>query len=45
MNGVAAEIAQKIGMLFEDANIHAHAGEQKAEHHAGGATSGNATAG
>ena len=35
MDGVAAEIAQEIGMLFEHQRLHAGAGEQQARHHPG----------
>jgi hypothetical protein len=34
MNGVAAEIAQKIGMFFEHIGFDARPSEQIAEHHA-----------
>src|SRR5579864_6241346 len=43
MNGVAAEITQKIPMLFKHTNIHARPGQQKAQHHACWSSSGNAT--
>jgi hypothetical protein len=45
MNRVAAKIAQKIGVLFQNKNFHARAGEQKTEHHAGWPAPDNATAG
>ena len=35
MNGVAAEIAQKIGVLLQHHDIDAGAGQQEAQHHAG----------
>src|SRR5882724_7961030 len=42
MNGVSAEIAQKIRMLFEHTYIHACPGQKKAKHHAGWSSSGDA---
>ena len=36
MDRVAAEIAEEVGMLFEDADLAAGAGEQQAGHHARG---------
>src|SRR6266851_8522788 len=36
MNRVAAEVAQKIGVLLEDENVDAGPREQKREHHPGG---------
>lgn len=44
MNSVAAEIAEEIGVFFENADVNAGAGEQEAEHHAGRPASNNATA-
>jgi hypothetical protein len=35
MDGVAAEVAQEVGMLFEDDAFHPGANEKEAEHHAG----------
>ena len=35
MDGVAAEVAQEVGMLLEHEHIDAGAGEQKSAHHAG----------
>ena len=45
MDGIAAEIAEKISMLFQHYNIHTHAGEKKTKHHAGRTASSDATAG
>src|SRR5438067_13657011 len=45
MDGVAAEVAQKIGMLLEHADIDASAGEKEAHHHTGGTATGDAAAG
>jgi hypothetical protein len=45
INGVAAEIAQEVCMLFENYDVDSRAGKQEAKHHAGWATAGNATAG
>ena len=45
VNGVAAEIAEEVGVFFEDEDFDAGAGEKEAEHHAGGATSCNAAGG
>jgi hypothetical protein len=46
MNRVAAEVAQKIGVLLEDQHVDAGAGEQQREHHPGGsATRDTATRG
>jgi hypothetical protein len=42
MDGVAAEIAQEIGVLLEHHHLDAGAGEQIAQHHAGGSASGDA---
>ena len=36
MDGVAAEIAEEVGVLFEDADLAAGAGEQQAGHHSRG---------
>src|SRR5215475_13798921 len=38
MDGVAAEVAQEIGMLLEHQDVDAGAGEEKAEHHPGWST-------
>jgi len=35
MNRVAAEIAQKIGVFFQDNHLHARAREKEAKHHSG----------
>ncbi len=45
MNGVATEIAQEIGMLLKHHDFHAEAGQQKAQHHAGGPSANDATSG
>src|SRR5579864_1095427 len=45
MDGVAAKIAKKVRVLFEYENVDAHAGEEKAQHHARGAASRDAAAG
>ena len=42
MDRVAAEVAQEIGVLLEHHHLHAGAGEQIAQHHAGGPSSGDA---
>ena len=42
MNGVAAEIAQEVGMLLQHDDVDAGARQQEAEHHAGGAAAGDA---
>ena len=43
MDGVAAEVAQEIGMLLEHDHIEARAGEQEAEHYPGRSASGDRT--
>ena len=43
MKGVAAEVAQEIGMLLEDYNLDSGAGEQKSQHHAGWTPARNTT--
>jgi hypothetical protein len=45
VNGVAAKIAEKVGVFFEDDDLDACACEQEAEHHAGGAASSDAAGG
>jgi hypothetical protein len=45
MNGVAAKIAKEIGILFENDDVDASAGEQESEHHSRGSAAGNAAAG
>ncbi len=45
VNRVAAKVAKEVGVLFENEHTEARAGEEKAEHHAGGAASGDAAAG
>ena len=45
MHGVAAEIAQKITVLFQDNNPDPGAGKQKSVNHAGGTTTGNTNLG
>src|SRR5580692_9386840 len=42
MNGVATKIAQKVGVLFEDNNIHTGASQQEAKHHSGRASADDA---
>ena len=44
MDGVAAEVAQEIGVLLEHHHLDAGAGEQIAQHHAGGPAAGDAAA-
>jgi hypothetical protein len=45
MDGVAAEIAQEIGVLFQHRDAHAGARQQIAEHHAGGSAADDASCG
>ena len=45
MNGVAAEIAQEVGVLLQHHHVDAGAREQEAEHHAGGPAAGDAACG
>ena len=45
VNGVAAEIAEEVGVFFEDKDFDAGAGEKEAEHYAGGAASCDAAGG
>ena len=45
MNGVAAKIAQEVGVLLQHHHRHAGARQQKAEHHAGRSPAGNAAGG
>jgi hypothetical protein len=45
VNGVAAEIAEEVGVFFEDEDFDAGAGEKEAEHHAGGAAACDAAGG
>jgi hypothetical protein len=45
VNGVAAEIAEEVGVFFEDEDFDASTGEKKAEHYAGGAASCDAAGG
>ena len=42
MHDIAAEIAQEVGVLFENGDSDAGARQQKAEHHAGRPAAGNA---
>ena len=44
MDRIPAEIAQEVGMFFEDENRDPGSGEQKAKHHAGGTPAGDAAA-
>ena len=41
MNSVAAEVTQKVRMLFQHAYIHSRSGQKKAQHHAGRSSSGD----
>src|SRR5258706_4575772 len=45
MNRIAAKIAQKIAVFFEDGDIDAGAREQQAQHHARGFAAGDGTCG
>ena len=45
MDGVAAEIAQEVGVLLEHDDVDAGTGQQKAEHHARGPAAGDAAPG
>ena len=45
MDGVAAEIAQEVGVLLQHHDIDAGAGQQKAQHHAGRAATGDGALG
>ncbi len=45
MNGIAAEVAEEVGVFFENDDIDAGAGELIGEHHAGGASADDAAAG
>ena len=45
MNRIAAKIAQKIRVLFEDQHIHARARQQKSKHHSSRSAAGDAAAG
>ena len=45
MDGVAAEIAQEIGVLLQHHDIDAGAGQQEAQHHAGRAAAGDGALG
>ena len=45
VDGVAAEVAEEVLVLFEDGDVDAGAGEQEAEHHAGGASADDAEGG
>ena len=44
MHGVAAEIAQEVGVLFQHNDVYAGTREQKTEHHPGGPAADNAAA-
>jgi hypothetical protein len=44
VNGVAAEVAEEIGVLLQHHHLDAGAGEQVTKHHAGGSASGDAAA-
>jgi hypothetical protein len=45
VNGIASEIAEKVGVFFEDLNIDTGAGEEEAQDHAGGSAAGYAARG
>jgi hypothetical protein len=45
VNGIASEITEEIGVFFEDLDVDAGTGEQEAQDHSGGATTGYATCG
>ena len=45
MDGVAAEVAEEVVVLFEDGDVDAVAGEEEAEHHAGRAATYDAATG
>jgi hypothetical protein len=45
VNRVAAKISKKIGVFFEDQNIHASAGQKIRKHHAGRAATDDAATG
>ena len=45
MYGIAAKIAEKIGMLLQNDDVNAGAGEKKAQHHSSRAAAGNAACG
>src|SRR5215831_17024000 len=45
VNGVAAKVAQKVGVLLQHHDADAGARQEEAQHHAGGAAADNATAG
>jgi hypothetical protein len=42
MDGVAAEVAQEVGVLLENQHVHAGAGQKEPEHHAGRPAAGDA---
>ncbi len=44
MDGIAAKIAEKVSVLFQHHYIHPHAGQKKAQHHAGRTASGDTAA-
>jgi len=41
VDGVAAEVAQEVGVLLQHDDVHARAGEQQAQHHPGRTTAGD----
>ena len=41
MNGIAAKITQKVGVLFQHQDFDPGAGEQQSQHHPGGTAAGN----
>ena len=44
VNRVAAEVAQEVGVLFEDQDVDAGPGQQKSKHHPGGPAADDAAA-
>ncbi len=45
MNGIAAEVTQKIRVLLQHNNFNSHAGQQESQHHAGRTASSDTTLG
>ena len=43
MDGIAAEITEKVGVLLQHHNIHAGPGQEKTQHHASRTTAGDTT--
>jgi hypothetical protein len=44
MDRVSTKITEKVGMLFQQHHVHAHTGQEEAQHHAGRAASRDTTA-